>query len=351
MPPNLRPRKKANVDCQPIPPLVGPPNLTGLAALPPELLLEIVNHLPRFPVPCDYLGPPMITPVHTRHSTLIILVQICSSLRTALVHQLWEDIELFSLYCGQRNTPADPKRICTSCLLEQNLSSESYFAFKIVSQLETVTVRVPEYAACVQTLTIFLPVHSAETIVPEFAECLTLLPNLRTLQFYYNIYNEDLCHVIRKRFARRQYKNIKTLVIPADIGSMTLLEACANVSHLHFTSTLLFRVSNVFVNIEKLTGILPHPHFNRIGDILPNLKRFQLRSDSSINLRGLSKTLAQLSKPEVVEIAIISLGGEHEADILKREVGSIIDQTHSGARIRRRVEVWDHNSNPPVRCS
>ncbi|TFK75079.1 hypothetical protein BDN72DRAFT_955096 [Pluteus cervinus] len=329
MAPKLRPRKKQKTEIQRT---TGPapPGSTGFADLPPELLLEIVNHLPLFPVPCNHLDSPMKESTNTRQEVLMVLVQLCCSFRRALVHHLWEEIILCSLHGGQRNTTTNPAWIRHSCGLDQGpycASCERYLAFEIVSQLETVT-----------------------TIVPEFARCLSLLPNLTTLQLFYNLSAHALVRDIQKAFSRYQYPNIRTLVIPVDTGSLKVLKACSNLRHLHFTSIKYFYTMDICPTVEKFTGeSLPslRPILFRS---LPNLKYFQMSTMGSSyhpyphSYAHYAEALSLLRLLEVVEIAIIQEEAKEEAKALRGSVASVLARMPVVSGIKRRVEVCDYTT-------
>ncbi|TFK75068.1 hypothetical protein BDN72DRAFT_555996 [Pluteus cervinus] len=362
MAPKLRRRKKAKAGrvSQHGPQVIGPPNSTGFASLPPELLLEIVSYLPRFPVPSWYLKSPMKTPTHTRQATLMVLVEVCRSFRHALVDYLWEEIILCSLHGGRMNTTANSGWLRHLCRSECCNSCERYLAYEIVAQLEIVTVRVPDYAQRVQTLSIFLPKYSATTMVPELARCLALMPNLKTLQLHH-IYNDILDHAIQNAFSKYQYQNIQTLVVPCVRGSARILKACPNVCHLHFTSIqepfyCLGDLPDTFPSVKKFTGI--HPNYliyddNRTGFclVLPNLKYVQVRTRGPSHTRALidahdhvETMLAGLLELEVIEIAIMHPKAEQEAEVLRESANSFLAEMPSVSGIRRRVEVWDYTT-------
>ncbi|TFK75111.1 hypothetical protein BDN72DRAFT_832421 [Pluteus cervinus] len=279
--------------------------------------------------------------------------------RHLYIHLLWEEIILCSLHGGQRNTTTNPAWIRHACGLD--LSSycapcERYLASEIVSQLETVTVRVPEFATRVQTLSIFLPKYSAKTIVPEFARCLALLPNLTTLQFHYNSSGYALDDDLQRVFSQYQYPNIQTLVIPCNIRSLRVLKACPKVRHLHFTSIERdYSGMDVCPSVEKFTGEAPEapqpsrpvPEFLRQ---LPNLKYLQMKLGASgpssyyINPLYRAETLSPLRHLEVVEIAIMHPKARKEAEALLASVDSVLARMPTMSGIHRRVELTDYTT-------
>ncbi|TFK62154.1 hypothetical protein BDN72DRAFT_848994 [Pluteus cervinus] len=346
-----RPRRKHKLGTPITAHTSGPPNSIGLASVPPELLLEIINYLPRFPIPCAFMESPMRTATHTRQAAIMALVQLCRSFRRALIHCLWEEIILCSLHGGQTNIVGDPNHICAFERRGYCHTCERHLAFEIVAQLETVTIRVPEYAARVQTLTVFLPRYSEKTVVSEFARCLTLLPNLKTLQLHYSLHQNALDRIISNVFYRFQYGHVETLVIPGQTGSEHILKACPNVRHLSFTSELS-RGLDAYPNIEKFTGVLPYSHYFRVHRSMPNLKFVQVRTWTNRQNRSLAivpaeirmAELDQLSKLEVIEIALVRPEAREEAEELQRAAHSLVARMPMVSGIRRRVEVCDYTT-------
>ncbi|TFK62157.1 hypothetical protein BDN72DRAFT_849001 [Pluteus cervinus] len=320
------------------------PNSTGLAALPPELLLEIVNHLPRFPIPCDYIGSPIKTAIHTRQATVMILVQICKALRQTLLHLAWEDIKLCSLYAEQGDTMVGRAWSRHSCELDEEEYCnfcERHIVFEIVFQLATVMACVPAYAAHVQTLSIFIPNFFGDNIAPRFARDLALLPNLKTLQLHYNRDDSALDSLIRNSFSKYRYENIQTLVIQPNDGSIAILKACLNVHHLHLTIRGPFNLWDVYPNIEKLTGVLPTPLSVSFRKAMPNLKHIQFRADGGSDAYVQAMDLTSHPKLEVIEIAVMKPGAQKEVEGLQKLADHIFTARPSIQRNSRRVEIRD----------
>ena len=68
-------------------------NTRGLPALPNEIYLEILNHMPALPIPHDDWVDKKMDPL--RQLTLYYLTQACQSLREFFLKFAWERIEVF----------------------------------------------------------------------------------------------------------------------------------------------------------------------------------------------------------------------------------------------------------------
>lgn len=67
-------------------------NTHGLPALPTELLVEILSHASRIPIPFPNGGPPDVECLE-RRTMLLTLSRVCRCLRAVLLPILWERIE------------------------------------------------------------------------------------------------------------------------------------------------------------------------------------------------------------------------------------------------------------------
>jgi len=121
-----------------------PLNMTGFAALPDELYLEIISHFPAYPIPLGNKSV-NIQAVRDRHVTLLALSQVCRSLRPAFLRYLWQRIEV---YDGMETGKGQLHRR----LGRTSASADKKYAEELVRQLEVVTVREPSLARHVKSV-------------------------------------------------------------------------------------------------------------------------------------------------------------------------------------------------------
>ena len=115
-------------------------NNHGLPALPNEIYLEILGHMPALPIPHDvWVGK---KPDPLRQLTLYYLTQTCQSLRKFFLKFAWERIEVFGgmwTPTGRLATTAERNRrgVELKQVVDKKLVEET------LRQLETVIVRNP----------------------------------------------------------------------------------------------------------------------------------------------------------------------------------------------------------------
>ncbi|KAJ7017168.1 hypothetical protein C8F04DRAFT_1157368 [Mycena alexandri] len=210
--------------------ILSPLNATGLPALPAELLHETISHLSSTPVPCldwhvlsnNYLE---------RSSTLRALSETCKRLRGVFLALAWEHVEV----CASPKVSALYKfktRIWAATDRPAHIWSTDLamdFARELVRQTETITIRNPALTLSVRTFSVALSDSSAGTLLPEFFRCLSLLPNLETLQVIRapsSIGNrlDDAC-------IGHTFLSIRTLVL--HMNAWSILKCCPYVERLH----------------------------------------------------------------------------------------------------------------------
>ncbi|KAK0186858.1 hypothetical protein F5146DRAFT_962288 [Armillaria mellea] len=178
-------------------------NMSGLPALPNELLLEILSYWPSIPVPAKDRRV-FSERYMQRFHALLALSQTCRSLRSVFLPLVWQRLEA----CASRKPGLGPSTPFYH--RKRALPWEKEVATELVRQFEVVTVRDPTLAVYVNTISVTLSRFSADTVYLEFARCLTLLPNLHTLQILGIGSFKDL----REAFHQRVFKSVKTLVFP-----------------------------------------------------------------------------------------------------------------------------------------
>ncbi|CAA7267714.1 unnamed protein product [Cyclocybe aegerita] len=158
-----------------------PVNIQGLPALPDEIYLEIVSHLPAIPIPTTSHDIAHQGAAHRDlHITLMSLSMTCRSLRRVFLRYLWQRIEVVD---GMQ-TVAGP--LIMSTPKKPTVISRMY-AEELVRQLEIVTVREPELAMHVNVVNVTILEYAVKTIIPELARCIALFPNLHTIQLNFKV--------------------------------------------------------------------------------------------------------------------------------------------------------------------
>ncbi|KAJ7185890.1 hypothetical protein C8R46DRAFT_881011 [Mycena filopes] len=208
----------------------GPVNTIGLPVLPVELLHEIVSHLPGAPVPC--LSWHVLSKDHlARSQGLRALSETCQRLRRVFLAQAWQHVEvcaspkISSLYKFKARTwPVGERRFLWSEDLAMDLARE------LARQTEILTIRNPAFAAQVRTFSVALSESSADTLFPEFFQCLALLRNLETLQIIFAPPGTYYLHLALDRNIL-SFQSIRTLVLHENAHE--ILKCCPNVERLY----------------------------------------------------------------------------------------------------------------------
>jgi hypothetical protein len=116
-------------------------NTRGLSALPNELYLEILGHLPTIPIPQGVWIDKKPDPY--RQLTLYYLSHTCQSLRKFFLRYAWERIEVFGgMWTPKGRLITKAERSTRSMGIKE--LGEKQMVEEIFRQLETVTVRNPD---------------------------------------------------------------------------------------------------------------------------------------------------------------------------------------------------------------
>ncbi|KAF9482371.1 hypothetical protein BDN70DRAFT_875120 [Pholiota conissans] len=202
-------------------------NTQGLLSLPDEILLEIFNSLPGLPIPSARKKEEIQAHGH-RRPTLEALSQTCRALRRVSLPFLWERIEVFS---GMQTAkgPLPP-------VMEYRglLSRGRLHARELLRQLEVVTIREPAFADFVRIIDVCIPEDSIETVLRELARCMTLMPNLHTIQICFmssHTFFMKKRSMINTVFKPYTYPQIKIACVHSQASG--LLAQCPNMKAFH----------------------------------------------------------------------------------------------------------------------
>ncbi|EDR08204.1 uncharacterized protein LACBIDRAFT_297615 [Laccaria bicolor S238N-H82] len=245
----------------------GPVNTRGFPSLPVELLLEVTSHLLRGPIP-SYTESVYRARYLAHHDTLRSLSQTCRSLRSIFLPHVWRRIEV----CASKRLDDRPE---SNRKASKRISKE--MATELVRQLEIVTIRDPTLAQYVQVVNVNLQTFCYDTVLAELARCLTLFPNLRTLQLLGLAMREGMI-ITHKVFKGLTFPQIRILVVPS--AGYRVLRACPNVKDVtciggclpEFWKTLFAHCPNV-VSLGTPGGTDCAQVINVIAQQLPNLEK------------------------------------------------------------------------------
>ncbi|KAF9482369.1 hypothetical protein BDN70DRAFT_436274 [Pholiota conissans] len=280
-----------------------PKNLRGLPCLPDEIYLEILSHLPSFPLLSCHDASDIAT-YGPRRLALDALSQTCSDLRRVFLRYRWQRIEVYSQMELEVGRGPLPKTRYNR--KGKSVAGNRAYAMELVRQLEVVTVREPGLAQVVNVLDIYITDYSAETVIPELARCMSLMPNLHTVYIDFAFFGAIGFHqssIIIDSFAPYKYPQIKNANV--SLNAFFFISRCPDLKVLHIQRRHLW-LRNVpdFLNyivdacpaIEILGNILVPQAFPFNAPACPKLNvyieifsRFQHLHDVTFALNALPR--------------------------------------------------------------
>ncbi|KAF9482367.1 hypothetical protein BDN70DRAFT_829306, partial [Pholiota conissans] len=199
-----------------------PVNIQGLPCLADEIYLEIMSHLPAFPLPTDH-NDEDIALYGDRRLALDALSQTCRSLRRVFLRYRWQRIEVYQRMSLGRK-PLPKIRYKNQNLDQKAISNTKRYVVELLRQLETVTIREPALAELVNVMDIIVADYSPDTVLEELARCIALMPNLHTVQIYFDINNS---HLTRRAFSTYIFPQIRTAYLSTNASFF--LDHCPNI--------------------------------------------------------------------------------------------------------------------------
>ncbi|SJL12601.1 uncharacterized protein ARMOST_16029 [Armillaria ostoyae] len=294
---------------------------TSLPSFPVELLLEIFSYWPSIPISRPD-SPALFPNIYLeRTRTLQALTQTCSSLRAILLPLAWQNLEACS--CSHlppsRPTPSLAGKYGNEVMTE------------LLRQAEIVTIRNPTLAIYVQTVSVTLTKIHATQVFEEFARCLSLLPNVKTLQIF-GLGFEGAETKLSRAFASVILPSVRVLAVPREgvalfssvpnVRDITFLahnhtyhtEYCARSVARHFPhiERLRFRGSLVATNLDRLTHKLPE--LRELGPVGLDYYVPMSRHRGIVPLTSL-ECLSRLEKIHVLYLTINGYGGGGTQDL------------------------------------
>ncbi|KAK2467287.1 hypothetical protein APHAL10511_000836 [Amanita phalloides] len=299
---------------------------TGIAALPTELLLEILAYARTPLIPWPNIHPP--DPVcWERRKTILALSSLCRSLRTALLPVLWESIEACTTPGARVDGPPHKRKRWWKTIYKST-----------IRQLDIISTRQPSYAHYVKTINILITPYSACTLTHKLSRCLLLLPNLTTIQIT-SLWWIDLSKSPRRirrsvtdsgpyltlplksAFNHTVLPNVHTIFLPS--AATPVLPSVPNARRVYLNDTLEMCAVPNQVRIQRIDSILMFIHL--LGFFCPNIESFQWAMNSvpstlwsGILLRIYHKFVCLTAVRCLDELTDLELNlSYHDLDVLK----------------------------------
>jgi len=265
-------------------------NTRGFAALADEIYLEIASHIPSVPIPTSQSiyseSYPDIR--RSRHETLLSLTQTSRSLRRFFWRYLWQRIEVREgMKIGGKDGTLNGTRTRAAYLGKSaDATGHKNYAIELVRQLEIVTIRNPQLAQYVNYLDIFIVEYSIETVLAELARCLSLFPNLHTVQIDVDTSSRrrrSSLKVFEQTFKNCSYPQIRNVFVM--FSSESFIACCPQTRRVGFThSYSMSRACLQFIQLncphlevlESFGDVFWTPYAcNLVVDNFPNLRTIQ----------------------------------------------------------------------------
>jgi len=230
-------------------------NKCGFAALADEIYLEIVSHIPSVPIPTSNHLESYPEIRRSRHQTFLSLTQTSRSLRRFFWRYLWQRIEIREgMKIGDKDGTLSSTRTRTPYLSDsRDTTGHKKYAIELVRQLEIVTVRNPQLAQYVKWvlfelfvlqlvqlmnsyLDIFIGQYSIESVLAELARCLSLFPNLHTVQIDVTTNSRrrrSLGKIFEQTFREYSYPQIRNVFVM--FLSESFVASCPQARRVGFT--------------------------------------------------------------------------------------------------------------------
>ncbi|KIM73044.1 hypothetical protein PILCRDRAFT_829424 [Piloderma croceum F 1598] len=229
--------------------------------LPSELLLEIVSHFPTILID-EIIANPRILPVayRERFASLRALSQTCKELREVCLPLAWERLEA-----------------CTTAGDRQDM-----FFKEVGNNLERKCnglMQNKHLLPYVRTVTVSLTRYKTSTILPAFANCLAVFPNLHTIQVVHA--HSQMTTAIKTAFEGHTFPSVRTIIVPS--CAHEILRRCPGVEDLTCNEDDGSKLIGALAwakcgNLKTLRGISPNKaQAKRLGRIAPNLRLIQVR--------------------------------------------------------------------------
>ena len=251
---------------------INPVNTCGFAALPDEIYLEILSHIPSAPIPVSIQLESYPEICRSRRETFRSLSQTSRSLRRFFWRYLWQHIEV-------REGIQLVNSRGYSHILNNTGTITAYkkFAKELLRQLNIVTVRKPQLAQYVKWvsssvwiilastfhlwqsyLDVSICQHSIETVLGELARCLSIFPNLHTVQIDVissTNFSESMCkRVFEHTFKNHSYPQIRNVFVMR--SNVSFVSSCPQARRVGLLEKYRTRFSRS--SLETVKDSCPH---------------------------------------------------------------------------------------------
>ncbi|KAL4246280.1 hypothetical protein ABKN59_009772 [Abortiporus biennis] len=231
------------------------------AQIPNELLDLILSEYPRVKesqvttvLQCTTF--PLAFAIYTE--VLRALSQTCRSLRIKCLSRLWERVEICYVKWEDRDRFGE--------VTSRNLDRIS----KGLSQ-------TPEIGGLVRSFAVTLTRWSTKKVLSAFVKCLTMLPNLHTLQVLYA--HPTMAKSVQTAFRHNELPQIRTVILPNYVHS--ILRSCTGVETITCNEEdggrFLAEIRNSCPHVRSLRNIAPNEALlKRLPKYAPSLETIAL---------------------------------------------------------------------------
>ncbi|KAJ7504126.1 hypothetical protein B0H11DRAFT_1980906 [Mycena galericulata] len=253
---------------------------TGLLVMPVELLHLIASHFGRsVEVPYVELrtageNPHLPSEYLYRLIALRAVSQTCNQLRLVFLPILWE---------------------CMDICVQSPKGSVFYKALgELLKRTSEGLASEPELLSHIETVNVILTRYSSAEVLPPFARCLSLMPNMHTVQIIHA--HTAMTTHLKNGFENTSISSVRKIILPS--WAHEVLRCCPEVTHVICNggdgSKLISAIAKSCEKVEMIEGISCNDKImKRILKAAPNLKEIELHhepdKETIIALAGFKK--------------------------------------------------------------
>ncbi|KAG9318005.1 hypothetical protein JVU11DRAFT_66 [Chiua virens] len=234
----------------------------SLERVPDDVLHEILSHLPTLKETHVLFQhrkrPPVVSSdALVRTPVLRVLSHTSRLLRSRCIAMAWQRVE-----------------ICSASLPAHQISF-----YRVIGQATRATVGVlnacPNLLPLIQTISVCFTRYQSAEIIPAFAACLAMLPNLTTIQVMHA--HSKMTTSIKNGFEGKRFPLVRRILLPSSAHG--IIKCCPNVEEVTCTegdgSTIVGSlVKGKCCQVRVLKGI--GTPIKRLAKLLPNLRHIRV---------------------------------------------------------------------------